>query len=247
MKKVLLLSLLLCLLLLPAMAEDMPAATVTPAPTEAPAQPEGTGGAAHPMMDDGVTPTPRPTEAPLPEDPFLARVVEISRRMDMLSESGLFMWSYDGSGASASQIDAVAGGDHRIPARIFHLKGEQLILPFTGRVDFCTRPELLRSLVDELPMMLLGPKDEQTLYLVSLLARSVTFAHDTQERCGVFVLLYEDATPVMCPWTADGGAVQVSAWFMPDEALTACDSAEAVSAWFMGKGMPEVAFEEVQP
>lgn len=247
MKKVLLLSLLLCLLLLPAMAEDMPEATVTPAPTEAPAQPEATGGDAHPMMDDGVTPTPRPTEAPLPEDPFLARVVEISRRMDMLSESTQFMWKYDYSYSSQEQIEAVAGGDHRIPAQIFHLDGEQLIDLFAGSgMDF-TRPELLRSLVDELPMMLLGGGDEQSLYLTSRLARSVTFAFDTREKCGVYVLLYTDATPVMCPWTADGGAVQVSAWFMPDEALAACESAEEVSAWFMAKGMPAAAFEEVQP
>lgn len=243
-----LLSILLVILLCmsAACAEDVASGsdlTATPTPAQ---------DNVFPPMSAKATPTPRPTEAPLPEDPFMANAVEIARRIGQLAQSERFMWYYDYSGATQEQIEAVAGGDHTMPARVFHISGEQLIVGlYSGAeagamLDF-TRVELQRDLVSSLPEMLLGVREETELSLIYLLARYKTFACDTAAGCGLYIMLYEDATPIVLPWYAENGAVKISAFFMPDAALTACTDAAEVSAWFAGKGLPAVTFEEVQP
>lgn len=256
MKKTLLL-LLMLLCFTAAAAEEAPSApaptpTATLAPTAAPsptpvpdmvAQPDATRA---PI----TTATPRPTDAPLPEDPFMANAVEIARRIDMLAKSEVFMAYCDSTYSSEEEIKAVSWGDHTWPARVFHVGGSALVEAMSDGVSDSawldmSRVEIRRDLVDSLPDMLLYGMDEAAADLVSLLARMKIFASDLPEDCGFMVMLYDDAAPIVLPWYSDEGAVSISAFFMPDEALAACESAEAVSAWFAEKGLPTVAFEEV--
>lgn len=49
---------------------------------------------------------------------------------------------------------------------------------------------------------------------------------------GVFVLLYDDASPILVTWTASNGAVKMRGLCLPYEDLAKCASAEEVDAWF---------------
>lgn len=242
MKKLCFLIVLLCMICAGAVAEQ-PQGTATPAPTRVPAvlaTPEGAVRA---------TPTPRPTDAPLPEDPFMANAVELARRIDLLAKSSMFMITE--SWISLDEAEKLFGGDHTWPSQVFVLKQETLIealfagVPAENRPDF-TRVEMRRDLVSELPYMLLGDMSQEQLSTIQTLHRYKVFACDDASGCGVMIMLYEDAAPIMLTWYADRGAVSISACFMPDEALRECATAEAVSRWFASRGMPEAAFEEVQ-
>lgn len=242
MKRILLLVCVL-LLALPALAEEaVPTAEPTPSPTpnsiveggyEAPATP---------------TPVPTPEPPPLRDDPVLLHIVEIAHRIDILAENERFM-SYT-IYASEEEIEAVAYGSHVRPARVFHLNGQTLIdALYAGAdpsqmLDF-TRPELRRDLVGELPEHLWGLREDAQISLLSHLARYKVFALPGAQGCGVFFMLYEDASPVMVTWEAYNDCMSTAAFFMPDEGLAAVTNAEELSSWFAGKGMPEVRFEEV--
>lgn len=198
-----------------------------------------------------TTATPRPTDAPLPADGFYANAVEIARRIDLLAESSVFMANCDYTYSSKAEIEAVSGGDHTTPARIYALNAEALTealfgnMPEGAVLPDLERPELRRDLMEQLPDILRGQREEQELSLISLLHRFKVFAWEDAQGCGLLVMLYEDAVPVLVTWYADNGAVCMSASFLPDEALSACESAQQVSDWFAGKGLPPAAFEEV--
>lgn len=269
MKK-LLLAALLCLTLTSAQAltptvtptaapQETPApaqtaeAVETPAPTRVPDMIAVPEGEKRPL----ATRTPRPTDAPLPEDPFMANAVEIARRIDLLAESSLFIVYWDGSGTSLSQRKAISRGDHTNPVAAYEMTGESMLAALTAHMSAqisaqpdlpqpdLSRPEIRRDLVTALPDMLLADLPEDELDLIRTLWRYKVFADDRPDGCGLMFLLYEDATPVAITWYTERGAVNMSACFMPDEALEACRNAQEVAAWFSGKGLPAVAFEEV--
>lgn len=241
MKRILPLLLLLALCLTAAYAEEVP-----PTPT--------------PKVDSVIeggytspaTPTPLPTPElpPLRDDPMLLNVVEIAHRIDILAKNELFMGIYGYHGLSPEQIDAVAGGDHTRPVKVYHASGDALIdalfagVPEDQRPDF-GRYELLRDLVEEVPDMLWGKRESAELSILSTLARYKVFALPGAQGCGMFFLLYDDATPILVTWSAWNDAVDVAAFFMPDETLAAVSSLQEMADWFVGVGMPPIAFEEV--
>ncbi len=199
-----------------------------------------------------ATPTPAPTPElpPLRDDPVLLHIVEIAHRIDILAESKLFTSYVIGDAATQEQIDRVSRGDHTRPEKVFHLDGNNLIAALFAGADPAmipdfTRTELLDDLVGELPELLWGRREETELYLLSNYARYKIFALEGAQGCGLFVLLYKDAVPVVVTWTAYNDCMKLAAFFMPDDALAAATDAEAVAAWFASAGMPEVHFEEV--
>ncbi|MBQ8201693.1 MAG: hypothetical protein IJZ74_08000 [Clostridia bacterium] len=259
MKKLLLimLSLLLCVPL--AVAEGgmtIPVGTAEPPLTDAPA-PEPTPT---PYFAPNAVPTatPMPTPVVLPDDPFMTHAIEIAYRIELLAENNRFLWATGAYGVTEEMIESVSFGEHIMPSRIFHVSGDALAQAlYSGAggnaaatatdltLDF-TRPELRRDLVESLPQMLWGVREESELYLLMILSRCKIFASPDTEGCGFFIMLYEGGAPVMLPWYAEGGAVSLAAMFLPDDELEACMTAEEVSAWFAGRGMPPVAFEEVK-
>ena len=240
MKKILYL-LILLMMICPVMAEEA-APTVTPEPDSV-----VEGGYNAPATP---TPIPTPEPPPLRDDPMLLNVVEIAHRIDILAENELFMSQYTYGMVDQEQIEAVSYGDHTRPVQAFHLNGQQLINALYAGADPAemmdfTRPELLNDLVGELPEILWGRREDIELSILSVLARYKVFAMDQEPGCGLFFLLYEDASPILVTWVAGNGCVDTGAWFMPDEALAAVTTAEEMSAWFAGMGMPAVSFEEV--
>lgn len=199
-----------------------------------------------------ATPTPAPTPElpPLRDDPMLLNVVEIAHRLDILAENDLFRSYYVAATVEESVLESVTYGDHTRPAHVYHLDGQALIDGLYAGAepsaipDF-TRVELRRDLVGELPELLWGSRESSELYVLTLLARYKVFAQPGAEGCGLFFLVYEDASPVMVTWEAYNDCVDVAAFFMPDDNLAAAADAEDVSAWFAGMGFPVVPFEEV--
>lgn len=239
MKKLLVL-LILALLALPALAEE---ASPTPAPTTD-------------SMAEGytapITPAPAPTPElpPLRDDPMLQNVVEIAHRIDLLAESKLFRSHFVAYTVPGEVVDKITYGDHTRPEKVYHLNGQAFIEALyqgadASQIPDFTRVELRRDLVGELPEHFWGQRAAEELYVLSVLSRYKVFALPGAEGCGVFFLLYQEASPVMVTWEAYNDCVGVSAFFMPDEALAAVTNAEELSAWFAGFGMPMVVFEEV--
>jgi len=248
MKKFLLV-LLAALLCAGAVFAEEAASEATPSPTPVPemiAQPTGDA-----TRRPTQTATPRPADAPLPEDVFFGNAVEIARRMGMLMDSGVYYDYCNVSGATKALWDEVARGDHTMPVRVFSLTGDALRYGLTGGdpesspwFDL-TRADLRRDMVSTLPdMMYIGMASEK-VSLCRSLARYKVFAADIPEGCGLLVMQYGEGTPIVLPWYTEGGAVSISAFFMPDEELEGCQTAEDVSKWFASLGMPVVPFEEV--
>ena len=239
MKKLLLL--LLVVLALPALAEEAP--TPTPAPaTDSIA--EGYAAAAT------ATPAPTPELPPLRDDPMLQNIVEIAHRIDLLAESKLFCSYYVASAVPPETIESVSRGDHTRPEKIYHLEGQTFVDALyqgadASQIPDFSRPELRRDLVGDLPMHFWGVRTADEMHVLSVLSRYKVFALPGAEGCGVFFLLYREATPVMVTWEACNDCVDVAAFFMPDERLEAVATAEEMSAWFASFAMPQVEFEEV--
>ena len=228
------------LLALPAFAEEA-APTATPTPNSIA---EGYVAPATP------TPAPMPELPPLRDDPMLLNVVEIAHRIDILAENEMFLRYTFSSVVTPEMIDSVSYGDHSRPARMYQLDGQALIAALYAGVEPSQRPdfgrvELRRDLVDELPELLWGRRESVELAILSTFSRYKVFALPGAEGSGIFILQYTDASPVMVTWEGYNDCVDVSAFFMPDAALAEAADADAVSAWFAGKGLPAVAFEEV--
>lgn len=243
MKKLLLILLTLLMCTAVAAAEEP---TATPAPTPVPdviAQPDATR---RPI----ATATPRPADAPLPEDPFLGHAVEIARRMDLMAKSSVYFQYCNRSDATPERWEAVTRGDHTTPVHIFSLSGEELRNGLTGGPENApwldlSRTEIRRDIVASLPDMMFAGMETDDVRLVQMMGRYKIFAADVPDDCGLLVMLYEDATPVICFWYSNQGAVSISAFYMPDPALEACASPEEVAVWFAQMNMPLVRFEEV--
>ena len=238
----LLLLLLAAMLALPAFAED---AAPIAEPTPVPQTDSIVEGYIPPAKDDSAQELP-----PLRDDPMLQHVVEIAHRLDLLAENKLFASYYIPVSIPTAAVEAVSYGDHTRPMKVYHLNGGVFIDALYAGADPAlipdfTRTELRRDLVGELPNLLWGKREETELYLLTLLARFKIFASNDAEGCGIFFLLYEDASPVMVTWEAYNGCVSVAAYFMPDAKLAAVSDTEAMSAWFASFGLPFVPFEEV--
>ncbi len=233
------------LLLLLASMLALSAAAETIQPTPVPRSDSIVEGYVPPVADEPVQELP-----PLRDDPMLRHVVEIAGRLDLLAENKLFGSYYIPASIPDAALEAVSYGDHTRPVKIYHLDGGILIDALYAGVDPAmipdfSRVELRRDLVSELPDLLWGVREETELYLLKLLARFKIFASSEAEGCGIFFLLYADASPVMVTWEAYNGCVSVAAYFMPDEKLAAVTDAESMAAWFAGFGLPVVPFEEV--
>ncbi len=226
-----------------ATADPTPAPTATPRPAKQ-ADSVVEGGIATP------TPTPRPELPPLRDDAMVINLVEISQRIDLLAKNERFMGAFNFAALADEDIARLTRGDHTRPRVVYHVSGDQLIQGLyagqdaSSMLDF-TRPELLRDLVGELPEMLWGRRESAELSMLSHLARFKVFAAPEKSGCGLYMLLYEDATPIVVSWYAQQGAVEMAAFFMPIAELEAVASADDMAAWFAAQGMPEVVFEEV--
>ena len=166
------------------------------------------------------TPAPTPELPPLRDDPMLINVVEIAHRLDILAENDLFRHYCFSTLVTDEIIEAVSYGDHTRPAKVYHLDGEMFFKALyegadPSQIPDYSRVELRRDLVGELPEYLWGRRESLELHTLTILARYKVFAHPGADGCGIFFLLYTDASPVMVTWEAYQDCISAAAYFMP--------------------------------
>lgn len=63
------------------------------------------------------------------------------------------------------------------------------------------------------------------------------YAEDCEPGSELYLVLHEDAQPILILAIAENGAVDLSAWFVPGPKLKECKSAGEVSMWYMRNGL----------
>ena len=69
---------------------------------------------------------------------------------------------------------------------------------------------------------------------------------EAEEGCVLYVVLYEGAAPVLLLTNVENGAVCLTPYIVPSQALSACQSYPEVARWFLGFGCP-ISGAEVLP
>lgn len=85
---------------------------------------------------------------------------------------------------------------------------------------------------------LLGDMGANTLAAATAAKATMIFADAEADGSGLFILLYEDATPVMVSWYAQNGAVSMSSVFLPDDGLAAVKTGGEAALWLMKRDWP---------
>lgn len=70
-----------------------------------------------------------------------------------------------------------------------------------------------------------------------VLSCSRMYAEDAEEGAEMYLVLHEEAQPILILTNAENGAVNLSAWFVPGPKLKECKSAGEVSMWYMRNGL----------
>lgn len=87
------------------------------------------------------------------------------------------------------------------------------------------------------------PQPERYYSQATQVANALDYRHiyadaAAEEGGGFYVVLYEDALPVLLLTNVENGAVSVSAYIIPSGELAACTSYAQVAMWFMRWGCP---------
>lgn len=102
-----------------------------------------------------------------------------------------------------------------------------------------TSMTLVRRMIESVPAIFLSQL-MGTAYLTASSMASVNgvIAASDAPDVGLVLLMYDEAVPVMVSWSAENGAVQMIAHYLPIDALMACHTHEAVAQWLDDQGLP---------
>lgn len=177
----------------------------------------------------------------LAEDLLTDKAVELVQRMDALAGSAEYRACIGVNGGEMGRmVDGFAAGAHDQPRMMVAVD----ISPFTALImdqvtlDPIAREELLGKMASAMVMQLVSARGTSTLAAVNSMMTGTIFAMEGEAARGVYLLLYENATPAAVSWTAKSGAVSMTAMFLPDDDLAACSSAQAVNDWFTARDVP---------
>lgn len=79
---------------------------------------------------------------------------------------------------------------------------------------------------------------EEILEVNGLLNCSMIYAEEAPAGTAYYLVLYEDAQPILILASAENNAVCLTGWFIPSKQLADCASSGQVSLWFLKNGMP---------
>lgn len=177
----------------------------------------------------------------LAENPLAEKAVELVQRMDALAGSTAYRACIGVTGGEMGRmVDAFAAGEHDQPRMVVAVD----VSPFAALImdqvtlDSVAREELLGKMASAMVMQLVSARGTSTLAAVNSMMTGTIFAMEGEKARGIFLLLYENATPAAVSWTAKNGAVSMTAMFLPDDDLAACSSAQAVDDWFAARDVP---------
>lgn len=181
----------------------------------------------------------------LAENSLANRAVELAAACDALAEDEAYISAMIGSGNSKmiTLIESWAAGSHDQPELVVRVDTANLLKDMMALYGMDSQDEwpditvqaLNRRMTMSLPSMFNATQGAETLAASTAATSSVIFASDAQGS-GLFVLLYENAVPVMAAWYAENGAVSMQATFMAQEELAACQSVEDIAAWLKEQG-----------
>jgi len=182
----------------------------------------------------------------LAEEGLLSRSSALVKRMDALSGNATYRACISVSGGDMGRlVDQFAQGDHDQPrmAVAVDISGftDQVmaqVASFDAALDPVAQQELLSKMASSVVLQLVSYKGAATLAAVNSMMTGEIFARQGAQGHGVIILLYEDATPAAVSWRAENDAVSMTAMFLPDEDLAACESAQAVADWFAAREIP---------
>lgn len=184
----------------------------------------------------------------LAESDLAAQAISLVQRMDALAGNAAYRACISVSGGEMGRmVEEFAAGDHDQPRLVVaadiggftELMLEQ-VAASGAELDSVAREELVSKMSNAMVMQLVGSKGVNTLAAVNSMITGTIFAREGEEAQGVYILLYESATPAAVSWTARNGAVSMTAMFLPDDELAACQSAQAVEEWFAARDVPVV-------
>lgn len=186
--------------------------------------------------------------AALAEDDLVDQAVTLVQRMDALAGNATYRACISVSGGEMGRmVDEFAAGDHEQPRMVIAVDisefTEQVmgqVATFDAALDPVAREELLSKMANSVVLQLVSAKGVNTLAAVNSMTTGTIFAREGEEARGVYLLLFEDATPAAVSWTARNGAASMTAMFLPDDELAACQSAQAVDDWFEARDVPVV-------
>lgn len=113
---------------------------------------------------------------------------------------------------------------------------------FDPSLDPAVEQELRTKMTTSAVMQLISARGAEVLAAVNCVSASRVFA-SREVGSGLFILLYEFATPAAVSWHAQNGAVSMTATFLPDDELSACRTAQEVEAWITQQGIAAVCTE----
>jgi len=182
--------------------------------------------------------------AALAEADMVAQAVTLAQRMDALAGSSGYRSCVGMYGEMDTLLGQYAAGSHDQPRLVVAVDtkgytdmvlGSVIALGF--EVDAVAQAELVEKMSSAMVLQLVATKGTSILAAVSGMTTSTVFAREGEAARGVYLLLYEGATPIAVNWTAQNGAVSMNAYFLPDDELAACQSVQAVSDLLAARGM----------
>lgn len=210
-----------------------------------------------------------PQAVPLddPREMVLPHLLEMTNRLDTLLRSERFIEDSLTSNYANTEdvlteeetaLARLRAGNRERPRAVYAISGETMRSIFAPNVDVMNSKEMVNAL-SELPLQLV--RDHylermtvgRTSYttetvmseLIAVLSRQKAFRVTAENECGMLIALYEEALPIVTTWYVWDGIANVAAFFVPEDKLAACQTAEEVSVGLTEAGLPEMACELV--
>ena len=177
--------------------------------------------------------------AAVAEDALLDRACEMARLLDEMAGSDEYISLMSGMEELQAQARAWSGGhDRPSAAYAFAVDQEGLVRlmgesadEICGNFSDALKRQLCKQLVSGIPSMLNGRYGATTLAAASVCRVSTAFSCDTLTEDSLYLLVYQDAAPVMVCFTLeDNGVVSANATFLAGDEATAITDEEELSA-----------------
>ena len=151
---------------------------------------------------------------------LIVRAEELARELDARAENETDVRSYSLSEREVDMILGWGAGSHDTPTDVLMLDLSMFMDALAQEIP-ADAPEagrlmLHRRLGDVLLQAAINAGGATRVVASSVARRNATFAAPVMNDSGLFLLLYEDATPVGVSWYAQEGAVSMTAVFLPD-------------------------------
>ncbi len=155
------------------------------------------------------------------ENTILRYAVELGRKLDALAEDEEHVAQYTNNVEILSIIRAYGAGDHDAPMQVQAIELDALLPLVLAEVE--GMPEAaVRQIQNMLPNILkqslISSCGVNTIVASNIVWAETTFAVQDASGSELWIMTYEDASPIGIAWYAENGAVHMEAAFLPKDA-----------------------------